>query len=328
MNKSPISNSDNMTVFVGGIPGTVSPMELKAYFSRFGRIAGVHIPVKKENSSLNNGFCYITFASKEAKTEVLKLKNHLIGARRVSCRNYLCGDTLATDLSSSNERKLFVKFVPGWLNEEQFREYFEQFGELESYYMVRFKDTSDPKSQKNKSFVGYLVFREQSICEVLVQKKFLKIGNKKMQVEKFDKNHAGKKAEKETIKSEEEPAVSSAVSSNDHSYKPTSKAYFTHRLEYHNVIAPSMASRQSDDGRYQLRIRQQQVTTKPKVISDFNRVLPSATQESMSNNSEVSIDSETQRGGNLHFRQGKKSTSAKMTDEWSAHFYTFSAKQV
>lgn len=321
MNKSPISNSDNMTVFVGGIPGTVTPMELKAYFSRFGRIAGVHIPVKKENSSLNNGFCYITFASKEAKSDVLKQKDHLIGARRVSCRNYLCGDILATDLSSSNERKLFVKFVPGWLTEEQFRQYFEQFGELESYYMVRFKDASDPKSQKNKSFVGYLVFREQSTCEVLVQKKFLKIGNKKMQVERFDKNHTGKKAEKEPFKSGAEQAIPAADSSNDHSVKPTSKAYFNSRLDYHNDIFASMVSRQFDDSRYQLRIRQQQVTY-PKVISDFNRVLPSATQESMSN-SEVSIDSETQRRGNFHFRQGKKSISAKLADAWSDNLCTY-----
>lgn len=121
MNKSPSSNFDNMTVFVGGIPGTVLPLELKAYFSRFGRVAGVYIPIKKENSTLNNGFCYVTFSSIEAKKEVLKHRDHLIGSRRVSCRNYLSGDCLANDLSSSNERKLFVKFVPGWLTEDQFR---------------------------------------------------------------------------------------------------------------------------------------------------------------------------------------------------------------
>ncbi len=318
---STISSFNNMTVFVGGIPGTVSPLELKSYFGLFGRVASVQIPAKKENNFLNNGFCYITFASKEAKEQVLKQKDHFIGSRRVSCRNYLCGDSLANDLSSSNERKLFVKFVPGWLTEDQFRQYFQQFGELESYYMVRFKDASDPNSQKNRSFVGYLVYREQLVCELLVQRKFLKIGNKKMQVEKFDKNRANKKAEKESNKSGDGKSVSEAASNIEHKERPTSRAYFNNRLDYYNVISSSKASRQSiDDGRYQIRVRQ--VSQFPKVTSDPLYMLPSATQESQSH-SEVSVDSEPHLGGNLHFRQSKNTQIRRLTDEWSANSRPF-----
>lgn len=111
--------------------------------------------------------------------------------------------------------------------------------------MVRFKDALDPKCQKNKSFVGYLIFRDQLVCEVLVQKKFLKIGNKKMQVEKFDKNHSSKKLEREFVKLEEETDKSDVSSSNDHAVKPTSRAYFNHRVDYYHSIVPSMASRHS-----------------------------------------------------------------------------------
>lgn len=296
MSKSSVSNFDHLTVFVGGIPGTAPPLEIKSYFARFGRVSGIHIPTKKNNCQLNNGFCYITFESQKSKENVLNVKHHMIGSRRVSCRSYLSGESLATNLSSSNERKLFVKFVPGWLCENQFKQYFEQFGALDAYYMVKFKDTSDPESHKNKSFVGYLVFREQSVCETLIKKKFLKIGNKKMQVERFDKDHASKKSD-ETVGSEL-PIPANNVPLSHHEAKPTSKAYFEARLDYYRTGAEASVHRLSiNDGNYQVRTR-----GNPSSFRKGNPVLtgyqlPSDSFDLAS--SEVSLDSDAKINNNL-----------------------------
>jgi len=182
------ANLYNTTVFVGGIPGNISQSQLSAYFTQFGKINHIELPVKKSTESVNSGYCYVTFASQASKNAVLRIRDHLIGSRRVTCKHYLNGSHLSAEIQSSNERKLFVKFIPGWVTENDFKAYFEQFGTLESYYMVKYRDPSTPEN-KSSSSVGYLVYQDRAISDRILAQRVFKIGNKKMQVSKYDRNY-------------------------------------------------------------------------------------------------------------------------------------------
>jgi RNA recognition motif-containing protein len=182
------ANFYNTTVFVGGIPGSISHRELSAYFTQFGKINCIELPIKKTTESVNSGYCYVTFASQSSKYAVLRIRDHLIGSRRVTCKHYLNGSHLSAEIQSSNERKLFVKFIPGWVTENDFKAYFEQFGKLESYYMVKYRDPSTPEN-KSSSSVGYLVYQDRAISDRILAQRVFKIGNKKMQVSKYDRNY-------------------------------------------------------------------------------------------------------------------------------------------
>lgn len=50
------------------------------------------------------------------------------------------GDNLDVVIANFNHRKVIVKFIPCWLTELDFKRFYEQFGEIESYYMVKYKD--------------------------------------------------------------------------------------------------------------------------------------------------------------------------------------------
>lgn len=181
-------NLYNTTVFVGGIPGSISQHELSAYFAHFGKITRLEIPIKKITESVNSGYCYITFAHQQSKDAVLRIRDHLIGSRRVTCKHFLNGSNLSAEIQSSNERKLFVKFIPGWVTESDFKAYFEQYGKLESYYMVKYRDPSTPETKSN-SAVGYLVYQDRAVSERILSQRVFKIGNKKMQVTRYDRNY-------------------------------------------------------------------------------------------------------------------------------------------
>lgn len=213
------------TVFVGGIPGNISQIEVEKYFSSFGKVNDVIIPPKKENPVLNNGYCYVSFSSEEAKLTVLRIKDHFLGPRRVSCKNYLKGNSLSSEITASNERKLFVKFVPDWVSEPQFREYFEQFGTLESYYMVKYKDSKLPASPSTGS-IGYLVYKDQNTCQNMASRRFFKIGNRKMQVERYSQ---------QLTKGGSSQKCSKIPIEDVHSAKPTQKSY----LNFNNRLNPS-----------------------------------------------------------------------------------------
>lgn len=215
------SSGNAHTVFVGGIPGNVAVEEVRQYFARFGRVVEVVIPPKKSNPAVNNGYCFVAFDSAAASSQVVAIGDHYLGSRRVSCKPYLKGSSLSCELQAANEKKLFVKFVPGWVSEAQFREYFAQFGQLASYYMVKYKDPVDPK---NNSSVGYLVYTDPAVGESLATRRFFKIGNKKMQVEKFDKNLSSKDTDSQPSTAPPgkipQPSVEEV-----HSVKPTAAAY-------------------------------------------------------------------------------------------------------
>lgn len=203
-----------LTAFVGGIPGDITNDQILYYFSQFGTVTRVKVPQKSEFQNFNKGYCFVTFSREEELSRVLRIGNHFIGSRRVTCKQLLVGDKLDHQMRSTNDRKVFIKFIPRWVSEEAFKKYFQQFGEVESYYMVRYRDPQQVNSILQNSSFGYIVYKDKHVSSQLVEKKYLKIGNKKIQVEKYDKEYA---KERMMVKEEKRSDI--------HSLKPTERKY-------------------------------------------------------------------------------------------------------
>lgn len=173
------------TVFVGGIPGNITRSEVVTYFSKFGKINNLFIPYKKETPDMNLGYCFISFEYEESQSYVLRTSEHFLGPRRVSCRRYLNRASLSQQSHTSNERKVFVKFIPSSVSEARFREYFEEYGPLESCYIISYVDPRHPLKVPKSSF-GYITFKDKQTCDKVVAQMFFKIEDFSMKVEKYD----------------------------------------------------------------------------------------------------------------------------------------------
>lgn len=210
------------TVFVGGIPGNHKDKQIYDFFSTFGTITDIQLPMKSSNQAVNSGYCFVTFLNSQSKEKVLAQGDLYMGSRRVTCKEYLKGSALNQLVGQANEKKLFVKFVPEWMSEQGFKAFFERFGRLQSYYMVKYREPETSLWPTNLS-VGYLVYENPQIYKELIAKKYFKIGKTKMQVEKFKKDFSRLHPDSRGERIQDTGLLGSDLSM--HCFKPTERNY-------------------------------------------------------------------------------------------------------
>jgi len=86
-------------VFVGGVKACFIKQDIIDHFSKFGELTSVKIKKSKKKNKLNLGFCSIRFQELSAAQKVVKIKNHIIKGRVVTCREFLKGEKLKVSRS-------------------------------------------------------------------------------------------------------------------------------------------------------------------------------------------------------------------------------------
>ena len=81
-NNSTHNNNNNkktksVKIFVGGVPPDTNKEELKSYFSRFGRISKIDLPLNNKNNTLK-GFAFVTFCSPSSADRAVKCIAHVL----------------------------------------------------------------------------------------------------------------------------------------------------------------------------------------------------------------------------------------------------------
>lgn len=163
-------NSKN-TIFIGGLPGSTTQESLKTYFERFGEILKVSTVQNTKKNNLSKGYALITYKEDESYNQALKVPEHYLFKRVISCQPYLQGAQLSQYLEDLNSRRLFVKYIPKNINNKQFEKIFKKYGEVDFGYVVK-----DPKSSVSRGF-GYITFKTQEIAREVEKMRFVKIKN-------------------------------------------------------------------------------------------------------------------------------------------------------
>lgn len=164
------------TIFIGGLPGTTDEMTLKEHFSSFGEIEKIELKTDRR-SNLSKGYSLITFKAPEAYESAIRVPDHFLFARTISCQPFLKGEDLNKYLEDLNSRRLFVKYIPKNFNNKEFEDLFQHFGEVDFGYVVK-----DPKSGRSRGF-GYITFKHQKDAQKIQKVRCLKLeGNKKLKI--------------------------------------------------------------------------------------------------------------------------------------------------
>lgn len=156
-------NNKNLTVFVTGLCGLFKASDLKDYFSnKCDGIVSVSLPNKRKA-----GYAFVETANKKSLKELLKLKQLNFNGRELLLRRFLKGQELEKFKDEVNSRRLFVYSIPkNWVDED-LRELFATYGNIEDAYVIR-----DRYSKKSRCF-GYAIFEEKSVAEWVARKKDL-----------------------------------------------------------------------------------------------------------------------------------------------------------
>lgn len=122
--------------------GSTKHSKLKAYLSTFGPINQLVVLTsneKKEKHCL--GFAYALCGDLETKHRLLS-HDHYFEGRKIQVRAYKDGSKLKQLISTIHNSKLYLGNIPQEVSDEELSTHFRQFGELESCYQIRDKDTS------------------------------------------------------------------------------------------------------------------------------------------------------------------------------------------
>lgn len=189
--------TDKYKVFVGGVSWQTTEESLREHFGKFGTVARVVI-AKDRQSGAPRGFAFVSFTDYSAFNNALQVEHHHILGRTVDVKRAIPrGEQFQIELQESRglirnsrsngngrnseqlrTRKIFVGGLSANLTEQEFRNYFEQFGRITDVVVMH-----DSLTRRPRGF-GFITFDSEESVENVMMTSFHELGGKQAEVKR------------------------------------------------------------------------------------------------------------------------------------------------
>jgi RNA-binding protein Musashi len=156
-------------MFIGGLNWETTDQSLRDYFSQFGEV--VECTVMRDSSTgRSRGFGFLTF--KDAKTvNIVMVKEHFLDGKIIDPKRAIPRD------EQEKTSKIFVGGVSQETTDQEFKEYFAQFGRVVDATLMMDKDTGRPRG------FGFVTFENEAGVDACINVP-LEIHGKPIEVKK------------------------------------------------------------------------------------------------------------------------------------------------
>lgn len=182
--------SDEGKLFIGGIAWDTTEETLRDYFGKYGEVSQTVI-MKDKTTGRPRGFAFVVFSDPSVLDLVLQ-QTHTIDARTVEAKRALSREQQHTSRPGNpnagrnfggagnyRTKKIFVGGLPSTLTEEQFRQYFENYGDVTDVVIMFDQNTNRPRG------FGFISFdTEDAVDRVLEKNTFHELNNKLVEVKR------------------------------------------------------------------------------------------------------------------------------------------------
>ncbi|SPO06627.1 related to heterogeneous nuclear ribonucleoprotein HRP1 [Cephalotrichum gorgonifer] len=156
-------------MFIGGLNWETTDESLRNYFSEFGEVVECTV-MRDNNTGRSRGFGFLTF--KDAKTvNTVMVKEHFLDGKIIDPKRAIPRD------EQEKTSKIFVGGVSQEATDQEFREYFQQFGRVVDATLMMDKDTGRPRG------FGFVTFENEAGVEACINTP-LEIHGKPIEVKK------------------------------------------------------------------------------------------------------------------------------------------------
>ncbi|KAL6968155.1 hypothetical protein U1Q18_033957 [Sarracenia purpurea var. burkii] len=182
-------DSDEGKLFIGGIAWETTEEKLREYFGNYGDVTQIVI-MRDKTTGRPRGFGFVVFADPSVLDRVLQDK-HTIDGRTVEAKRALSREEQRTSSTPGNPntgsrsfggavnyktKKIFVGGLPSTLTEEEFRQYFENYGNVTDVVIMYDQNTKRPRG------FGFITFDAEDAVDRVLHKNFHELSNKLVEV--------------------------------------------------------------------------------------------------------------------------------------------------
>ncbi|KAI4303965.1 hypothetical protein MLD38_039541 [Melastoma candidum] len=181
--------SDQGKLFIGGISWETDEDMLKDYFSSYGDVVQTAV-MRDKTTGRPRGFGFVVFSDPSVLDSVLREK-HTIDGRLIEAKRALSREEQQTNARSGysnpgrgsgggeiKTKKIFVGGLPPTLTEDEFRQYFETYGNVTDVVIMY-----DQATQRPRGF-GFISFDSEEAVDRVLHKSFHDMSGKKVEVKR------------------------------------------------------------------------------------------------------------------------------------------------
>ncbi|KAG0048777.1 hypothetical protein BGZ83_006310 [Gryganskiella cystojenkinii] len=164
-------------MFIGGLNWETTDESLSKYFSRYGELSDCMV-MKDPVTNKSRGFGFLTFADHKNVDAVLKEDHHLDG-KMIDPKRAIPRE------EQEKTEKIFVGGIPPDVTEEEFSDYFSQFGHVLDATLMLDRNTGRPRG------FGFITFESDRGVDAALSRRDLMLKDKVIEVKRAQpKNRA------------------------------------------------------------------------------------------------------------------------------------------
>ncbi|KAL4457731.1 hypothetical protein ABPG75_012596 [Micractinium tetrahymenae] len=152
-------------VFIGGLSWETTDQKLRQYFENYGTVQEAFVSYDK-HTGRPRGFGFVVFADPIIADKVISVQ-HTIDRREVEAKRALPKEESPVSkdqqaaASGQRTKKIFVGGLPASVDEDTFRRYFEEFGQVDDAVVM-----FDHENKRPRGF-GFITFAEEEAVEAV-----------------------------------------------------------------------------------------------------------------------------------------------------------------
>jgi RNA-binding protein Musashi len=159
-------------MFIGGLNWDTTEQGLRDYFSKFGEV--IDFTIMRDNATgKSRGFGFLTFADPKSVDEVIRT-DHVLDGKLIDPKRAIARD------EQDKVGKIFVGGIDPMVNEQDFNDFFSQFGSIIDAQLMIDKDTG-----RSRGF-GFITYDSPEAVERVCVNKYLSLKGKAMEVKRAE----------------------------------------------------------------------------------------------------------------------------------------------